>query len=83
MNEELLSNEEREKVKETIQRISDGTLASQIKKNMKFSTTGIALGAIAGIAIASFSGGSRLGYGLGGAIVGGFLGRSFATTEEK
>ena len=64
-----------EKTQEAIEKIADGSLAAGIKKNMKYSTTGIAVGAIVGIVIATFMGKSRIVYGVVGAIGGGVLGR--------
>ena len=67
-------NEIEEEVQEAIEKISDGTLASQIKKNMKFATTGMILGAIVGIGVATFTGRCRLCLGFWGALAGGGIG---------
>lgn len=67
-------NEMEDEVQEAIQKITDGTLASQIKKNMKFATTGMILGGVIGIGIASFTGRCRLCFGFWGALAGGGIG---------
>lgn len=63
-----------EKTQAAIEHIANGTLASQIKKNMKFATTGMILGAIAGIGVATFTGRCRLCLGFWGAALGGGIG---------
>ena len=72
-----------EKTQEAIERIADGSLASGIKKNMKFATTGMILGAIVGIGVATFTGKCLLCLGFWGALAGGGLGYITAGNKKK
>jgi uncharacterized protein YcfJ len=70
------------KTQEVAEAITNGTLASQLKKNMKFTTTGMVLGAVIGIGIATFTGKCRLCFGFWGAIGGGAIGY-FSAPKKK
>lgn len=71
-----------EKTQQAIESITDGTLASGIKKNMKYATTGMILGGIIGIGIATFTGRCRLCLGFWGAVAGGGIGYLTSKPEE-
>ena len=66
---------------EAVNGIYYGTLADKISKNMKYTTSGILVGAFIGIGIASFMSKNRLFFGLGGAIIGGSIG--MITSKRK
>ena len=66
------------KVQEAIIAVQDGTLAGSLKKNMKYTATGIAIGGCAGILLAVITGKPRLMFAIGGAAIGGAAGRLMA-----
>ena len=55
--------------------IQNGSLAAGLKKNMKYTATGIIVGGCVGVLIATISGKSRVMFAVGGAIIGGAAGR--------
>ncbi len=63
-----------DKTQKAVEDIYNGTLAQRINNNMKYSLTGILIGAIIGIGVATLMGKSRMTFGLGGALIGGGLG---------
>lgn len=65
-------------VEKAIIAVQDGTLASSLKKNMKYTATGIAIGGCAGILLAVITGKPRLMFAIGGAAIGGAGGRLMA-----
>ena len=65
-------------VEKAIIAVQDGTLAQGLKKNMKYTATGIAIGGCAGILLAVISGKPRLMYAIAGAVIGGAGGRLIA-----
>ena len=71
------------KTREAIERIHDGTLASQLKSNLRFVTSGVCIGVIIGVVVATFTGGNRIGYGALGAIAGGGMGYLTAPKAKK
>lgn len=62
------------KTQETVEAIHNGTLADTIKKNMKNTITGIAIGTALGIVTATLMGKCRLCFGIWGAVAGGSIG---------
>ena len=71
-----------EKTQKAIATITDGTLASTIKTNMRYAATGGAIGAALGIGIATFMNKGRIAFGLGGAVMGAGFGYSIAPKQE-
>lgn len=62
---------DREEVSQIVQGVYSGSLANKLKNNSSYSLTGIGVGAIGGMILASFFGKSKLIWGLGGAVIGG------------
>lgn len=69
--------------REAIERIHDGTLFTQMKKNMKYVSTGAFIGICVGVVVATFTGSGRIGYGIVGAIAGGGMGYLTAPKAKK
>ena len=63
------------KTKDAAISIQNGSLAEGLKKNMKYTATGIIVGGCVGVLIATLSGQPRLMFAVGGAIIGGAAGR--------
>jgi len=61
--------------KSAIIAIQNGTLIESLKKSMKRTTIGLAIGGAAGILIATFTGKPRMLFALGGAAIGGMAGK--------
>ncbi len=72
-----------QKTQEAIESIHNGTLATTLRSTMKYVATGIGLGAIIGIGIATFTGKSRWMVGFGSAIAGGSIGYLISPKEKK
>ena len=68
-----------EKTKQAIESIQNGTLATSINKNMRFSLTGIAVGWALGMVIGAMSGQNKFLFGITGAIAGGAIGKFTAS----
>lgn len=70
-------------VSETVKGIQDGTLVNLIKKNAKYTTTGIVVGFITGFLIASLTGKCKLCLGIWGGVAGGSTGYLVSTKNRK
>ena len=62
------------KTQDAIEGINNGTFANQLKNNIKYTLTGLAIGGAIGIIVASLTGRCRLCFGFWGAIAGGSIG---------
>lgn len=70
------------KTQKTVEAIHNGTLAQTITQNMKYSLTGIAVGAGIGIVAATLMGKCRFCFGFWGAVAGGSVGYLSAPKEK-
>mgnify|MGYP001582167365 FL=1 len=72
-----------EKLQQAVEGIYNGTLADNIKQNIKYASTGIAIGAFAGLLFASFAGKCRICFAFWGSIAGGGIGYLAALPKKQ
>lgn len=70
-------------VNKAVEDVMNGKLAQRIKDNSKYATTGILIGAVAGIVIATFIGKCRICYGVTGGLLGGVTGLVISKRKNK
>lgn len=69
------------KLQGAVEGIYYGDIAGKISKNMKYALSGVAIGTLAGVLIASIFGKNKLVFGLGGAALAGTVG--YLSTPKK
>lgn len=70
-----------DKTQQAINSIYSGSLANNIKSNMRFVFYGVLFGAAAGIVVATFTGNCRLCFGFWGGLAGGVVGYTTAPKQ--
>ena len=73
---------EPKEVRTAVEALYSGRLAKDIKSNASYALTGMAIGAVVGMIVASFAGKSRLLFGMGGAVVFGGAGYLISSKKE-